>query len=143
MTLGELAQAAPIVATFYQNGINVCPASLTEPGFAGRWGILPEAFCKWWWGPMSFQMALPTIFLLWPASALTLAVAIWRSGLVSKWAALPVGAAFYLCVSISPIVTLIGGALMVVAGGWIALQLSREAAGRITSHDALPAAPRT
>jgi hypothetical protein len=137
MKLGELAQAAPILATFYKNGIDVCPSSLAEPGFVDRWGLLSQAFCKWWWGTMKFPVALTMIFVVWPGSALTLVVAIWRSGLVSRWVALPFGLAYFMCVWIAPFVTLIGGFLMVVAGGWIALQLNREAVGRISSHDAL------
>jgi hypothetical protein len=141
MMLGELSQAAPILATFYQNGIDVCPRSLAEPGFVGRWGILSEAFCKWWWGPVSFPMAFIMTFVFWPWTALTLALAIARSGLVSKWAAVPFGLAYYLCISISPIVTLVGGFLMVVVGVWIALQLNRGATPR-SAHDPLPTAPR-
>jgi hypothetical protein len=129
MLLGELANAAPMLANFYQNGINVCPNSLADPGFLHRWRILPEAFCKWWWGPTgSMQVAVTIIFFLWPASALSSAVAIWRSGLVSKWVALPFGLAYYMCVWISPIVTLIGGFLMIVVGGWIAWQIGRTGA---------------
>ncbi len=135
MMLGELAQAGPILATLYQNGINVCPSSLSDPGFVGRWGILSEAFCKWWWGPMSFPMARTVIFLVWPGSALTLVAAIWRSGLLSRWVALPFGLAYFMCVWIAPFVTLIGGFLMVAAGGWIALQLNREAAISAVRHD--------
>ena len=143
MMLGELSQAQPILATFYQNGINVCPRSLAEPGFVGRWGILSEAFCKWWWGPDTFPTALTRIFLLWPASALSLAFAIARSGVLSKWSALPFGFAYYLCIQIYPPYTLVGGFLMVVVGVWIALQLNRDAADRTSSRDALPAALRT
>jgi hypothetical protein len=55
-------------------------------------------------------------------------------------AALGFGCAFYLCLWITPLVTLIGGVLMVVAGGWIALQLNRKATGTSSSRDALPAA---
>jgi hypothetical protein len=129
MLLGELAHAGPILATYYQNGINVCPTSLAEPGFVGRWGVSGQAFCKWWWGPMgSFPMALTVFFLLWPASALSSAVAIWRSRLVSKWVALPFGLAYYMCVWISPLVTLIGGFLMLGVGGWIAWQIGRTGA---------------
>jgi hypothetical protein len=141
MMLGELSQAAPILATFYQNGINVCPRSLAEPGFVGRWGILSGAFCKWSWGPESFPMAFIMNFVVWPWTALTLALAIARSGLVSKWAALPFGLAYWLCVLIYPPYTLVGGFLMVVVGAWIALQLNRGAAPR-SAHDALPTAPR-
>jgi hypothetical protein len=141
MMLGELSQAAPILATFYQNGINICPGSLAEPGLVGRSGILSEAFCKWWWGPDTFPRALTRIFLVWPFAALSLAFAIARSGLVSKWAALPFGLAYYLCIQIYPIYTLVGGFLMVVVGVWIALQLNRGATPG-SAHDALPTAPR-
>jgi hypothetical protein len=143
MMLGELSQAAPILATFYQNGINICPSSLAEPGFVGRSGILSEAFCKWWWGPDTFPDALTRIFVVWPFAALSLAFAIARSGVLSKWSALPFGFAYYLCIQIYPPYTLVGGFLMVVVGVWIALQLNREAADRTSSHDALPAALRT
>lgn len=141
MMLGELAEAQPILATFYQNGINVCPGSLAEPGFVGRWGILPQAFCKWAWGPATFPTALTMNVLVWPSAALTVAFAIARSGLFSKWAALPFGIAYYLCIHIYPPWTLVGGFLMVVVGAWIALQLNREPAPR-SEHDALPTALR-
>jgi hypothetical protein len=62
-----------------------------------------------------------------------LAFAIARSGLVSKWAALPFGLAYYLCGWIIPIVTLVGGFLMIVVGAWIAIQLNREAVSPATS----------
>ncbi|MDQ6878755.1 MAG: hypothetical protein M3082_13920 [Candidatus Dormibacteraeota bacterium] len=143
MMLGELSQAQPILATFYQNGINICPGSLAEPGFVGRSGILSEAFCKWWWGPDAFPTALTRILLVWPFAALSLAFAIARSGVLSKWSALPFGFAYYLCIQIYPPYTLVGGFLMVVVGVWIALQLNREAVDRTSSHDALPAALRT
>jgi hypothetical protein len=74
---------------------------------------------------MSFPMALTTIFLLWGGGALTLAVAIWRSSLVSRWLAVPFGLAYYMCVWMDPLVTLIGGFLMLVVGGWIALRIGR------------------
>ena len=141
MMLGELSQAQPILATYYQNGINVCPSSLAEPGLVGRWGLSPGggAFCKWWWGPMSFQMAFPMNFLVWPGTALTLAFAIARSGVVSEWAALPFALAYWLCIQIYPPLTLVGGFLMVVVGVWIALQLNGGATLR-SAHDALPTA---
>jgi hypothetical protein len=75
-------------------------------------------------------MALTTIFLLWGGGALTLAVAIWRSSLVSKWLAVPFGLAYYMCVSSDPLVTLIGGFVMLVVGGWIAPQIGCESAAR-------------
>jgi hypothetical protein len=126
MMLGILGNAVPILAAFYQNGIDVCPTSLTQPGYLAHWGILPVAFCKWWWGPMSFPLALTWIFLVGPASTLYLGAAIWRSGRLPKWVAVPFAAAYYLCLEITPIVTLIGGLLMTVAGGWIALHLNRR-----------------
>jgi hypothetical protein len=141
MMLGELSQAAPILATFYQNGINICPGSLAEPGFVGRSGILSEAFCKWWWGPDAFPTALTRNFLVWPFAALSLAFAIARSGVVSEWAALPFALAYWLCIQIYPPFTLVGGFLMVVVGVWIALQLNRGATPR-SAHDPLPTAPR-
>jgi hypothetical protein len=127
MMLGILAHADPILATFYQNGIDVCPTSLAQPGYVARWGATPEAFCQWWWGAMNFPEALTLIFVYGPATALTLAIAIWRSGLLSRWVALSFGTAYYLCVAILPILTLIGGFLMVVASGWIALHVDRRA----------------
>lgn len=135
MMLGELGQAEPILATFYQNGINVCPTSLAEPGFLDRWGISPEALCKWSNEAASIQMALTVNVLIGSGAVLTSAVAIWRSGLVSKWVALPFGIAFYLCVSIEPLVTLIGGFLMLVVGSWIALQIRPNSANQ--RHSAL------
>jgi hypothetical protein len=127
MILGILAFAAPILATFYQNGIDVCPTSLAQPGYLARWGVSPDAFCRWSWDPMSLQEALVLGFIYGPATALTLAVAVWRSGLVSKWVAAPFGVAYYLCLSaITPNPTLVGGLLMIVVGGWIAVHLGRE-----------------
>jgi hypothetical protein len=134
MTLGELSQAQPILATFYQNGINVCPSSLADPGYVGRWGILSEAFCKWWWGPATLPMAL-TGYVVRLGTAFTLAFAIARSGLVSKWAALPFGLAYFLCIEIYQTYTLVGGFLMVVVGVWIALQLNREGVKSTATHD--------
>jgi hypothetical protein len=145
MMLGERLWAEPILATFYQNGINVCPTSLADPGYIRRWGVSgPQALCEWSSAPMSFPMALTTIFLLWGGGALTLAVAIWRSSLVSKWLAVPFGLAYYMCVSSDPLVTLIGGFLMLVVGGWIALRIGREGATRSARRAPLatpPAAP--
>jgi hypothetical protein len=136
--------AEPILATFYQNGINVCPTSLADPGYIGRWGVSgPQALCEWS-APMSFPMAVTTIFLLWGGGALTLAVAIWRSSLVSKWLAVPFGLAYYMCVGSDPLVELIGGFLMLVVGGWIALRIGREGATRSARRAPLatpPAAP--
>jgi hypothetical protein len=126
MMLGILALAAPILATFYQNGIDVCPTSLAQPGYLARWGVLPYTLCRWWWGPLNFPEAFVLMFIYGPATTVTLAVAVWRSGLVSKWVAAPFGVAYYLCLAISPILTLIGGLLMVVAGGWIAVPIGRE-----------------
>jgi hypothetical protein len=125
MLLGERLWAEPILATFYQNGINVCPTSLADPGYIGRWGVSgPQALCEWSSAPMSFPLALTTIFLR-GGGALTLAVAIWRSSLVSKWLAVPFGLAYFMCEPSDRLVTLIGGFLMLVVGGWIALRIGR------------------
>jgi hypothetical protein len=133
MLLGVLSFAEPVVAGLYQRGVDTCP--MVSPELLSN-----SPLCRWSWGQIgSTELAL-TLIALELASVLALGVAIWRSGLLSKWVALPYGIAYAMCIEISPVVTLIGGVLMVVAGGWIALQLNRGAAGRITSDVTVPAA---
>jgi hypothetical protein len=140
MLLGALAFAEPRVVRLYQNGIDVCSTS-----------VPPGALCRWYWGPMPWISGDPleggglflTFLTLVVASMIAFGVAIWQSSLLPKWVALAFAAAYFGCIAITPVLTLVGGLLMIVAGGWITLQLNREAVGRISSPDALPTAIRT
>jgi hypothetical protein len=140
MLLGVLAFAEPAVARLYQQGVDTCPKVSPEL-------LSNSRLCRWSWGQLPSILGDPleggglalAFIALKLASVLALGVAIWRSGLLPKWVALTFAVAYVGCTLIEPVLTLIGGFLMIVAGGWIALQLNREAAGRISSHDALPA----
>jgi hypothetical protein len=136
MMLGVLAFAEPVLASLYQKGVDVCSTAAFSD-------LLPTALCRWWWGSLpSFVLAL-ALYLLEFFIMVNLGDAIWRSGRVPRWVALAFPFAYFGCIAITPVMTLIGGFLMVVAGGRIALQLNRGAADRTSSHDALPAALRT
>ena len=136
MMLGVLAFAEPVLASLYQKGVDACSTAAFPD-------LLPTALCRWWWGPLpSMGLAL----VLYAVEFLIMAIlgnAIWRSGRVPRWVALAFPFAYFGCIAITPITTLVGGFLMVIAGGRIALQLNREAAGQSATHDALPAALRT
>jgi len=136
MMLGVLAFAEPVLASLYQKGVDVCSTAAFPD-------LLPTALCRWWWGPLPSIVLALALYLLVFLIMVTLGDAIWRSGRVPRWVALAFPFAYFGCIAITPVLTLIGGFLMVVAGGRIALQLNREAAGRTSSHDALPAALRT
>src|ERR1700687_777465 len=136
MMLGVLAFAEPVLASLYQKGVDVCSTAAFPD-------LLPTALCRWWWGPLPSIVLALALYLLVFLIIVTLGDAIWRSGRVPRWVALAFPFAYFGCIAITPVLTLIGGFLMVVAGGRIALQLNREAAGRTSSHDALPAALRT
>ncbi len=56
-------------------------------------------------------------------------VAIWRSGTLPRWAAIPFGLGLLLVALSSPVVTTIGGLLLIVAGVW----LTRSVASRPTA----------
>jgi hypothetical protein len=135
MMLGVLAFAEPVVAGLYQNGVDACPGP--------RAGGMGSALCTWLWGSLPSTGVALALLALELASVITLCVAIWRSGLLPRWVALAFGAAYVGSIAISPVVTLVGGLLMMVAGGWITLQLNRKTAGRSSSRNALPAALRT
>jgi hypothetical protein len=141
MLLGALAFAEPRVARLYQNGIDACSTSVPGSGVpcTWNWGWMPSILGD----PLAGGATFLTFLTLVLASTIALGVAIWRCGRLPKWVALAFAVAYFGCIAISPWLTLIGGFLMFVAGGRITLQLKREAAGRIRSHDAVPAAQRT
>jgi hypothetical protein len=67
-------------------------------------------------------MALAQAFIaLGLTSMITWGVAIWRSGLLPKWVGLVFAVAYFGCIAITPVLTPVGGFLMIIAGGWIAL----------------------
>lgn len=136
MMLGVLAFAEPVLGSLYQKGVDVCSTSAFPD-------LLPTALCRWWWGSLPSAVLALALYLLEFLIMVTLGDAIWRSGRVPRWVALAFPFAYFGCIAIAPVTTLIGGFLMVVAGGRIALQLNREAAGRIRSYDAVPASQRT
>jgi hypothetical protein len=125
--LGVMEWARPHVASMYQSGIDVCLQSHETPEYFQRWPTPKDTFCGWAWAAMGFPQALTLIVLIPALMALALAVAIWRSGLLSRWVALPFAAAFHVCLWLTPL-ALIGGLLMVASGGWIAFQRGREGA---------------
>jgi hypothetical protein len=138
MMLGALAFAEARVARLYQHGIDACSASGPPPGHLCNWAwaTLPTVLGDPLEGGATFLALLALVF----AAMITLGAAIWRSRRLPKWVAVAFPVAYFGCLAIAPFWTLIGGFLMIVAGGRIALQLNRGAAGRIDSHDPLPAA---
>jgi hypothetical protein len=133
MMLGALAFAEARVARLYQHGIDACSASGPPPGH----------LCNWAWATLPTVLGDPleggatalTLLALAFATMITLGVAIWRSGRLPKWVAVAFPVAYFGCLDIEPFWTLIGGVLMIAAGGRIALQLNREGAKSTVRHD--------
>lgn len=133
MMLGALAFAEARVARLYQDGIDVCTPSGPPPG----------GLCTWAWATLPIVLGDPleggatalTLIALVFATMIALGVAIWRSGRLPKWVAVALPIAYFGCIAITPVPTLFGGFLMLVVGGWIALQLNRERAKSTVSHD--------
>jgi hypothetical protein len=133
MMLGTLAFAEARVARLYQHGIDACSATGPPPG----------GLCTWGWHTLPIVLGDPleggavalTLIGLEFATMIALGVAIWRSGRLPKWVALAFPIAFLGCHVIAPFWTLIGGLLMIAAGGRIALQLNRERVKSTASHD--------
>jgi hypothetical protein len=138
MQLGALAFAEPWVARLYQNGIDACSTSVPGSGVLCRWDW--SRFPSFFGDPLAGGATFLTFLALVLAAMIALGVAIWRCGRLPKWVALAFAFAYFGCIAISPWWTLIGGSLMFVAGGRIALELNREAAARISSHHTVPAA---
>ncbi len=134
MMLGVHAFAEPAVAGLYQNGVAVCPGPWAHGGFG-------PPLCAWTdqtvggvREPLATEVALSLVTLQ-LGSVITWCVAIWRSALLPRWVALVFAVAYVLSIASVPVFTLVGGLLMVVAGGRIALQLNRERAKSTVSHD--------
>jgi hypothetical protein len=129
MQLGVQAFADPAVAGLYQKGVDTCP--IVSPELLSY-----SALCRWHSGPFPSILGDPlgggalalAFTALELASVIALGGAIWRSGLLPKWVALPFAVAYVGCIEITPVLTLIGGFLMIVAGGWIAFHASRGSA---------------
>lgn len=141
MMLGALAFAEARVARLYQHGIDACSASGPPPGHLCNWAwaTMPIVLGDPLEGGATFLALLALVF----ATMIVLGVAIWHSGRLPKWVAVTFPVAYFGCLAIAPFWTLIGGVLMIAAGGRIALQLNREASGRIGSRDTVPAALST
>jgi hypothetical protein len=129
--LGVMAWVRPLLASMYQSGIDVCLQSHEAPEYFQRWGEGKGTFCGWAWAAMGFPQAVTFVVLIPALMALALAVAIWRSGLLSRWTAVAFAAAFHMSLWLTPL-ALIGGLLMVVSGGWIARHQDRELGSAIS-----------
>jgi hypothetical protein len=133
MMLGALAFAEARVARLYQHGIDPCSASGPPPGHlcTWNWATLPTVLGDPLEGGATFLALLALVF----AAMIALGVAIWGSRRLPKWVAVAFPVAYFGCLAIAPFWTLIAGALMIAAGGRIALQLNREGAKSTVRHD--------
>jgi hypothetical protein len=67
------------------------------------------------------------------AGAVAFGAAIWRSGTLPRWSGVLYALGFGLLVGSAPIVSQLGGILLLVGGGWIARTLGRAGATRTRS----------
>lgn len=116
--VGIVALARPMAAEFYLSGHQDSgPLVLQLSG--GSFGSRIIAFLG-----VTIVVAL--------AGAIATGVAIWRSGVLPRWAAVLIAAGFVLTMTDAPLIGWVGSGLLLGAGSWIAWVATRAATATVT-----------
>jgi hypothetical protein len=126
--IGVLVLARPIAADFYLSGHDDAGSlvvQLSGGGFSPR--------------ILTFLLVTISVALL---GAIATGAAIWRSGLVPKWAGVLIAIGFVLTMTDFPLIGWVGSALLLGVGSWIAWGVTRSTAASTNDAPSEPAADR-
>ena len=81
----------------------------------------------------SLSSLLGIVLLIALLGAVAYGVAVWKSGSLPKWAGVLVALGFLLTLPISPLISWIGSACLVVGGVWLGMQAGQSPASEVAS----------